>query len=269
MSLEMLSAVWNLDLERNEKDVLEVLAWHSNADGICWPSRARIMYTKGLSESVVKRTIRSLKKKGLITVEAHAEGGRGKTPLYKLHPEKGANKPPFEEWKQGQKGARASSKRGPELRPPNRHKEPLSKGDSLRSSPAGGESDDSAPAMELGQYLVKYTYDVIEEYRTHGKDPAPEDPVEIRKTGRIAKQAIQRKSKPITVERAEEAITRQVERACGMGGPKAWIGFHTALAELEGKSSDYGKGRDGKARRIGTFGATEEQYRPEDYNFHV
>ncbi len=102
MSLEMLSAVWELDLERNEKDVLEVLAWHANADGICWPSKARIMYTKNLSESTVKRTLRSLKEMGLISVEAHAEGGRGKTPLYCIHPEKGAKKTPFNEWKEGQ-----------------------------------------------------------------------------------------------------------------------------------------------------------------------
>lgn len=111
MSLETLSAVWELDLERNEKDVLEVLAWHANADGICWPSKARIMYTKNLSESTVKRTLASLKKKGLITVEAHAEGGRGKTPIYALHPTKGVRKLPFEEWK---KGVRRDTKGGQE-----------------------------------------------------------------------------------------------------------------------------------------------------------
>ncbi len=112
MSLELLSAIWDLDLERNEKDVLEVLAWHANADGICWPSKARIMYTKSLSESTVKRTLASLKKQGLLSVEAYAEGGRGKTPLYKLHPEKGVRKLPFNEWKEGIKGVTADNKRG-------------------------------------------------------------------------------------------------------------------------------------------------------------
>lgn len=112
MSLEMLAAVWDLELERNEKDVLEVLAWHANADGICWPSKARIMYRTGLSESTVKRTLAALRKKGLITVEKYAEGGRGRTPIYMVHPEKGVKKPPFEEWRKGvQKGA-SDPKRG-------------------------------------------------------------------------------------------------------------------------------------------------------------
>ncbi len=109
MSLEILSAVWDLELERNDKDVLEVLAWHANADGICWPSKARIMYRTGMSEATVKRSLRSLKEQGLVSVEAHAEGGRGRTPLYKVRPEKGVKKAPFDEWL---KGVRPDAKGG-------------------------------------------------------------------------------------------------------------------------------------------------------------
>lgn len=104
MSLEILSAVWDLDLGRNQRDVLEVLAWHANADGLCWPSKARIMYKTSLSESTVKRALTGLKKRGLVTVEDHAGGGRGKTPLYRVRPEKGVKKPPFTEWLAEQKG---------------------------------------------------------------------------------------------------------------------------------------------------------------------
>jgi hypothetical protein len=106
-----------------------------------------------------------------------------------------------------------------------------SKEDSLRSSSGEGTSDDGTPPMEIGQYLVKYTYDVLDEFRHHGKDPAPEDPDEIRKSARIAKTAITRKRDPITIEQAEAAMSYQVQRASGEveGQPKAWVGFHTAL----------------------------------------
>lgn len=111
MSLETLSAVWDLDLSRNKKAVLECLAWHANADNKCWPSKSRIMYRTNLSESTVKRTLAELKSDGLLSVIAHAQGGRGKAPIYELHPEKGFKKPPFNEWLKGfkmtQKGVRA------------------------------------------------------------------------------------------------------------------------------------------------------------------
>jgi DNA-binding transcriptional ArsR family regulator len=133
MSLEALSAVWNLDLDKNQQDVLEVLAWHANADMVCWPSKARIMYKTGLSDSTVKRALGALKKSGLITVEAHAEGGRGRAPLYKLHPDKGVSKPPFEEWRKGftgdDKGGQGEQEKGgravtPEPRTENQEQEP-------------------------------------------------------------------------------------------------------------------------------------------------
>lgn len=148
--MEMLSAVWDLDLERNERDVLEVMAWHANADGLCWPSKARIMYRTGLSESSVKRALGSLKKTGLITVEAHAEGGRGKTPLYKVCPEKGVKKIPFEEWKKGfsenpinAKGGQGEHEKGVTVTP-EYTKEPTS----TTPSNEGAASGSSAAAQE-------------------------------------------------------------------------------------------------------------------------
>jgi hypothetical protein len=208
MSLEMLSAVWELDLPRTEKDVLEVLAWHANADGICWPSKARIMYTKGLSEASVKRAFASLKQKGLIKVEAHAKGGRAKTPIYQLHPEKGLKMIPFEQWKEQHKGAQGESKRG-SLRPEkgltvspepteNRQIEPSvsSTGTSVANAPSvpveASSQKKEVKQENKGKSWIEYLFNQIASRKEHGSDILSPDGGELPKFGKQYKSLLDR-----------------------------------------------------------------------------
>lgn len=274
MSLEMLSAVWDLELERNERDVLEVLAWHANADGLCWPSKARIMYRTGLSESTVKRALASLRKQGLITVEQHAEGGRGRVPIYRLHPEKGVKKPPFEEWKrrkgaQGEplqsrsKGGQPDTERGSYEREKgvravtpepteNLHKEPsvyseeressyessLSSGEAaFRGSPARGERE-RPKAKDAKQYAVGRLMDFVAEAKASGRRPAPPDEPFKRRNADIFAAHL---ADGYEVEELEEALRVQVRYACGEGegryaGKRRWIPFVDALEIAGGRN---------------------------------
>lgn len=98
MSVNIAAACKKLDYRGAKREVLLELADHANDDGVCWPSRSRIMYNTGLSESAVKRQMKELREAKVIEIVAHHEGGRGKVPIYKLHPEKGPQKIPFDVW---------------------------------------------------------------------------------------------------------------------------------------------------------------------------
>lgn len=98
MSVKISAECKQLDYTGAKRAVLLELADHANDDGICWPSRARLMYNTGLSESAVKQQVRELREDGVVSVESNREGGRGRVPIYKIHPLKGPQKIPFNEW---------------------------------------------------------------------------------------------------------------------------------------------------------------------------
>lgn len=111
MSVKMSAACKQIDYAGAKRAVLLEFADHANDDGICWPSRSRIMYNTGLSESSVKQQMRELREAEILTVVDHHEGGRGRVPIYKVQPEKGPQKIPFSEWcEQNEKGSNPGEK---------------------------------------------------------------------------------------------------------------------------------------------------------------
>lgn len=83
MSIKLMSIVWELDLPSSEKLVLLSLADQANDDGTqCWPSVRRLVARCGQSERTVQRAIKSLQKRGLISVEER----KGTSSNYLIHP---------------------------------------------------------------------------------------------------------------------------------------------------------------------------------------
>jgi len=121
MSVHISSACKKLEYRGAKREVLLEFADHANDDGICWPSRGRIMYNTGLSESAVKQQMKELRDAGVLVVVDQHEGGRGKVPIYKVCPEKGPQKAPFSEWcmehGKGPKGPSDDRKRGHDVTP--------------------------------------------------------------------------------------------------------------------------------------------------------
>ncbi len=121
MSVHISSACKKLEYRGAKREVLLEFADHANDDGICWPSRGRIMYNTGLSESAVKQQMKELRDAGVLVVVDQHEGGRGKVPIYKVCPEKGPQKAPFSEWckehGKGSKGSPDNPQRGHEVTP--------------------------------------------------------------------------------------------------------------------------------------------------------
>ncbi len=264
MSLEMLSAVWDMELPRNEQAVIEVFAWHANADGVCWPSKARIMYRTGFSEPTVKRALRSLKDKELLTVEDHATGGRGRTPIYKLHPEKGVKKISFEEWKarlaKGGAGEPLSGDKGGQPRPErgsngaekgvtaatpeptrNRQPEPSDSGEHPNgSSPAGrrgGDTADGGPPeqepeeakpLSYRAYAFRRFRELIKEAKDAGRDP---DPLPDSRLGEYAAFYEQHAKEGADPDDLDDAIRWLVAKASGEveDEAQAWAYFGTAV----------------------------------------
>lgn len=173
MSVHISSACKKIDYTGAKRDVLLEFADHANDDGICWPSRARIMYNTGLSESAVKQAIKELKAAEVIVVVDHGKGGRGNCPVVEVHPEKGPQKPPFKEWWEknlkGSKGSSDDRERGQSVTPEPSVKNRKGKlRNSLRSSRA--ESEDSGTGEEEGkvvpltQYHMGRIYDHLKEH---------------------------------------------------------------------------------------------------------
>lgn len=70
------------DLSSSEKLVLMLLANRHNKDsGLCYPSMTRISEEGGMARRTVMRAVKSLEKKGLLTIEKTF----GKTHHYRLH----------------------------------------------------------------------------------------------------------------------------------------------------------------------------------------
>lgn len=75
MSVQMMGAVFNLDIPSTEKLVLLALADHVSEEGVCWVGVRRLMTKTSLSEGCVRRICRSLEGLGLLMSEARFKGG--------------------------------------------------------------------------------------------------------------------------------------------------------------------------------------------------
>lgn len=86
MSNKLCGQVWDLALPRSERDVLMAMADNADDDGSrCYPSIDHLAWKTDYSPRQVQRAIASLKAKGIVEVEANAEGGRGRLPEYRLY----------------------------------------------------------------------------------------------------------------------------------------------------------------------------------------
>ena len=85
MSIEVATYVWrNSKHKGTDLLLLLAIADHSNGDGQCWPSIARLAKMARVSESHAKNVIRKLKKSGELSVVVNA-GGKfesGQTNMY-------------------------------------------------------------------------------------------------------------------------------------------------------------------------------------------
>lgn len=95
MSIRLMSQVWEIELDRGQRDVLLVMADHADDDGVCWPSNPLIAWKTDQSKRNVQRIINGLTDAGLVRVLRNQLGGRGRSKVYELHLEKGVRKSPF------------------------------------------------------------------------------------------------------------------------------------------------------------------------------
>jgi biotin operon repressor len=89
MSIRHVNWALEQELPTPEKFVLVVLANYANKNGVCWPSQETIGQKTGLSRASVQRSIRSLKERGLIQVEARRKRGYNHINRYYLNMELG------------------------------------------------------------------------------------------------------------------------------------------------------------------------------------
>ena len=82
MSIRIMSAVWELDLQASEKLVLLALADNANDEGLCWPSIATIARKCGKGDRSVQQAIQELQKLGHLTRDEVV----GKGCRYTIHP---------------------------------------------------------------------------------------------------------------------------------------------------------------------------------------
>lgn len=96
MSIRYMVAAWEArGLSPKEKLVLLKLADNANDDGECWPSKAHIIRHTGLSEASVKRALRDLRDRGLLSVETRwRETGEMASNLFKLDFMRGVTQTP-------------------------------------------------------------------------------------------------------------------------------------------------------------------------------
>ena len=66
MSIKIMSAIWELDLPRDEKIVALAFADHADDLGRCWPGIDRIAWKCGYSDRSVQRKIGALKDRGIL-----------------------------------------------------------------------------------------------------------------------------------------------------------------------------------------------------------
>lgn len=82
MSVKLMAWAWETDLPQTEKMVLLCLCDHANDEGLCWPSMARMAIKCSVTDRSVRRAIKSLTKKSVITVSS----APGKTNHFVIDP---------------------------------------------------------------------------------------------------------------------------------------------------------------------------------------
>ena len=96
MSIQLMSAVYNVDLPSSDKFVLLMLADHANPNGYCFPSQKRLARHPSLSVRTVQYAIQRLVKGNWIKIVKEPDG-RGKSTEYLINLEKVAMASPFNE----------------------------------------------------------------------------------------------------------------------------------------------------------------------------
>lgn len=263
----MQSLVDELDLKGAKRDVLRTYADAANNEGITYVGRAYLCWVTGLSAKHVKRIVAELKEDELLVqhgfaergengeLKSHKTPGRGRFPLYKVQPEKGDKKLPYNEFKkifyeeensdgkgdiQGQrKGDIRAQERGTGVPQEPTEYDPLEEEpveeESTNVSSSSGEAEDP-PTPErpeevkaIGQWAIERLYDKIADARKRGWDL--EDPPEV---GRIGARY-----KDLAARHADEtllwAFDYMVHKAAGLQSdtPKAWCGLDTALDRVK------------------------------------
>src|SRR5690348_759995 len=96
MSGKLVDAIWELQLSRSEREVLQAMAGHANDDGTrVWPSVGLLVWKTDLSETQVHRVLRSLRARGLLVPVQYAQGGRGHATQYRIDLSAAPRKAPF------------------------------------------------------------------------------------------------------------------------------------------------------------------------------
>ncbi|WP_371923520.1 helix-turn-helix domain-containing protein [Pseudomonas sp. OIL-1] len=87
MNIELMSAVFALECDPRDKNLMLFLAFRSNADGLAWPGVARIAEAISQSLRSTQRRLKRLVAQGLLEIIPRtAAGGRQTSNFYRLLP---------------------------------------------------------------------------------------------------------------------------------------------------------------------------------------
>jgi Helix-turn-helix domain len=95
LSVKIMAAVWELDLPLSQKLVALAFADFANDNGDCWPSIELIAWKCGYSERQTQSVTKKLRKNLILEPKRYERGGRGRSTVYRVHPENGAKLAPF------------------------------------------------------------------------------------------------------------------------------------------------------------------------------
>ena len=253
----MTTACKRLQYTGANRQVLLEFADAANDEGLCWPSRARMMYNTGLSEKSVKAAYAQLRKDQVIKhvgyaeytddeapIRVHEKGGRGRFPIYRVQPEKGVKKLPFDEWLalqekggettplQENKGGKKVQEGGQNLpQEPSGNEPPVEEEGSVDKSPSPSPEDEKQEKpVPAGQYANRFLRDEIASYQQRGIRLLTPPDDEIAKVSKWFKTAVEKDE--CSVEDGELALRYMVARAAGqVAGQRkgGWCYFGTAL----------------------------------------
>lgn len=82
MSFQAMAKAVEIKLPTHEKFVLIMLANYANEQGKCWPSVATLSGDTGLSLAAVKKALKKLVERGLISRQSQSKGGRKTSSMY-------------------------------------------------------------------------------------------------------------------------------------------------------------------------------------------
>lgn len=255
MSVILMGVVWTKKFETHaERDVMLALADHADDHGLCWPSQKYVAWKTDHHPDTVKAIYKKLRDRGIIEVVGRAEGGRGRSPVYKIMPQKLPDKPPYErgggtppvldgEKKggvRGKKGGATDRKGGvvdppePSLEPSQEPKPPLGEPDEPDSTPRDTEPDTEDEEITPGtlcQYLREELRDADvpimrgrldrygKEFKAHlqsGLEPT----VLYKICDRIVERWVDDEHYKLTAEQAFEDVLNGKTKANGRAAPR-------------------------------------------------